>query len=113
LIDAHFSGATLENANLIGANLTCANLHGTNFAHGADFTGANLMGADISNDGFESAIGLTREQLLQAYWDRKPPPGEHLPKVLRSDLQRLINGGPSKAAVGAYRACQKSPNAYG
>lgn len=109
LTDAHFSGATLEGAKLVGANLHCANLHGTNFAHGADFTGADLVGADISNDDFMRAKGLTTDQLLQAYWDRKPKPGEHLPTVNRG-LQSLIDRGPSKVAVDAYKKCQENPN---
>jgi Pentapeptide repeats (8 copies) len=110
LTDAHFSGATLEGAKLVRADLHCANLHTTNFAHGANFTRANLSGADISNDDLKAAKGLTKDQLLQAYWDRKLQPGEHLPTVSRS-LQGLIDRGPSKEAVDAYRACQRSPNA--
>jgi hypothetical protein len=107
LTGAHFAGATLGGANLFHADLHCANLHGTNFDHGANFTHANLSGADISND---DAKGLTKNQLLQAYWDRKPKPGEHLPTVNRG-LQSLIDRGPSTEAVDAYRACQMSPNA--
>jgi hypothetical protein len=110
LTDAHFSGATLEGAKLVGADLHCANLHGTNFDHGADFTGADLSGADISGDNFKRAKGLTKDQLLQAYWDRKPRPGENLPTVSRG-LQSLIDRGPSKEAVDVYRACQRTPNA--
>jgi hypothetical protein len=111
LTDAHFSGATLEGANLTKANLHCANLHGTNFDHGTNFTDSKLLGADISNDSFKHAKGFTRRQLQEAYWDRAlKSEGDHLPEVPRP-LQGLVNRGPSKAAIDAYTACQKNPNA--
>jgi hypothetical protein len=95
---------------LNNADLHCANLHGTNLDHGADVSRANLSGADISNDDFRKVRGFTKEQLLQAYWDRPAKPGEHLPYVPPS-MRHLRDQGPSRASIKTYGACQNSSNA--
>lgn len=75
-MDLH--GAILAEADLTEADLGYTDLQGTILA-GADLTNtylanANLSGAYFSDDGDNPAVGLTQEQLDQAWADPEYPP---------------------------------------
>jgi Pentapeptide repeats (8 copies) len=68
-VDAHLEGAALINAHLKGAILD------RTYLTGAILDGAHLEGADL-----RGALGLTREQLLEATLDRKTQLPAHFAK---------------------------------
>tara|TARA_R110002073_G_scaffold326582_2_gene506561 strand:+ start:1713 stop:2342 length:630 start_codon:yes stop_codon:yes gene_type:complete len=72
--NANLTGARLGKSNLAGATLRNADLSGADLEQvhlgGADLTGAKLTGAKLTQTDFETAIGLTSEQVAEAIGDK-------------------------------------------
>jgi Pentapeptide repeats (8 copies) len=94
LIKANFyktilTQANLKNANLKKANLEQANLREANLEQ-ANLRESKLTGADLKGANLSKAIGLTQEQISQAFIDRTTtlPSYLPLPVSIESEQQR-------------------------
>ena len=73
LHSAFLQEVNFQHSDLSAANLSDADLSGANL-HSADLLNANLSYATFSDDGDDPAVGLTQEQLDQAWADPEYPP---------------------------------------
>ncbi|HEX7827820.1 MAG TPA: pentapeptide repeat-containing protein [Mycobacterium sp.] len=107
LTRTNFSRLGFRHVDFSEADLTNANLSHTEVFHGSQkpfvgrtsFAGATLANTNLDGADLRSAVGLTRDQLLTAYYTSTTKLPPHLAN--RTDIKRLVSTRPWEPSISA------------